>query len=34
MLFIDSVLAMYVMKMTLMARVCPDLPCDTFLGKH
>jgi hypothetical protein len=33
MLFIYSVLAMYVMKITLMARVCPDWPCDVFLDE-
>jgi hypothetical protein len=33
MLFIYSVLARYVMKMTLAARVSPDLPCDVFLDE-
>ncbi|MDR1461932.1 MAG: hypothetical protein LBI68_02170 [Azoarcus sp.] len=33
MLFIYSVLARYVMKRTLMARVCPDGPCDVFLDE-
>jgi hypothetical protein len=33
MLFIYSVLAMYVMKRALMARVCPDGPCDVFLDE-
>jgi hypothetical protein len=33
MLFIYSVLAMYVMKITFSARVMPDLPCDVFLDE-
>jgi hypothetical protein len=33
MLFIYSVLAMYVMRMTFMARVSPDLSCDEFLDE-
>jgi hypothetical protein len=33
MLFIYSVLAMYVMKITFTARICPDLPCDVFLDE-
>jgi hypothetical protein len=33
MLFIYSVLAMYIMKVTFMARVCPDLPCDVFFDE-
>lgn len=33
MLFIYSILAMHVMKITFTARVYPDLPCDIFLDE-
>ncbi|MDR1617229.1 MAG: hypothetical protein LBR98_09565 [Syntrophomonadaceae bacterium] len=26
-------MAMYVMKITFIARVCPDMPCDVFLDE-